>query len=157
LSQQQQRNRPKKQKKSQEKKEKETAETMARGTTRTGTDHKDKNWRRAMNVEFNALLQNRTWTLVPPNSTTNVIGCKRVFRVKRKADGSIDRYKARLVAKGFHQQPGIDYGETYSPVIKPITVHIVPSIALSNGWPIHQINIQNAFPHGDISKVVYMS
>jgi hypothetical protein len=69
---------------------------------------KDKNWRAAMNTKFDALLQNRTWTLVPPNSATNVIGCKWVFQLKRKADGSIDRYKARLVAKGFHQQPGID-------------------------------------------------
>jgi hypothetical protein len=118
---------------------------------------KDKHWRVAMNTEFDALPQNRTWTLVPPNSATNVIGCKWVFRLKRKADGSIDRYNARLVAKGFHQQLGIDYGETYSPVIKPTTVRIVPSLALSNGWPIHQIDIQNAFLHGDISEVVYMS
>jgi len=88
---------------------------------------KDKNWSAAMNIEFDALLQNQTWTLVPPNSATNVIGCKWVFRLKRKADGSIDWYKARLVAKGFHQQPGIDYVETYSPVIKPTTVHIVLS------------------------------
>jgi len=56
-----------------------------------------------------------------------------VFRVKRKADGSVGRYKARLVAKGFHQQPGIDFGETYSPVIKPTTVRLVLSIAFSFG------------------------
>jgi hypothetical protein len=62
-----------------------------------------------------------------------------------------------LVAKGFHQQLGINYGETDSPVIKPTTVCIVLSIALSNGWPIHQIDIQNAFLYGDIFEVVYMS
>jgi hypothetical protein len=110
-----------------------------------------------MNVEFDALLKNHTWTLVPPESATNVVGCKWVFRLKRKADGSIDRYKARLVAKGFHQQPGIDYGETYSPVIKPTTVRIVLFVALSNGWPIHQIDIQNAFLHGNLSEKVYMT
>jgi hypothetical protein len=93
---------------------------------------KDKNWRVAMNTNFDALLQNRTWTLVAPDSATNIIGCKWVFRLKRKADGSIDRYKARLVAKGFHQQPGIDYGETYSPMIKPTMVLIVLSLAFSN-------------------------
>jgi hypothetical protein len=118
---------------------------------------KDKNWRAAMNIEFDALLQNRTWTLVPPDSATNIIGCKWVFRLKRKPDGTIDWYKARLVAKGFHQQPRIDYGETYSLGIKPTTVRIVLSIALSNGWPIRQIDIQNTFLHGDISEVVYMS
>jgi len=110
-----------------------------------------------MNTEFDALLQNRTWTLIPPTSATNVIGCKWVFLLKRKADGSIDRYRTRLIAKGFHQQPVIDYGETYSLVIKPTTVRIVLSLALSNGWPIHQIDIHNAFLHGDISEVVYMS
>jgi hypothetical protein len=93
----------------------------------------------------------------PPTSATNIIGYKWVFRLIRKADGLIDRYKARLVAKGFHQQLGIDYGETYSPVIKPTTVRIVLSLTLSNGWPIHQIDIQNAFLHDDILEVVYMS
>lgn len=110
-----------------------------------------------MNTEFDALLQDQTWTLVPPELATNVIGCKWVFRIKRKSDGSINQYKARLVAKGFHQQPGIDYGETYSPVIKPTTVCIVLSLALSNGSPIYQIDIQNAFLHGTISEVVYMT
>lgn len=110
-----------------------------------------------MNTQFDALLHNQTWTLVPPESATNIIGCKWVFRIKRKSDGLIDRYKARLVARGFHQQPGIDYGETYSPVIKPTTIRIVLSLALSNGWPIHQIDIQNGFLHGTISEVVYMT
>jgi len=73
-----------------------------------------------MNVEFDALLHNITWTLVPLDSASNVIGCKWVFWVKRKADGSLDWYKAGLVAKGFHQQLGIDYGETYSPVINQL-------------------------------------
>jgi hypothetical protein len=118
---------------------------------------KDINWRTAMNLEFDALLKNQTWRLVPPNSAQNVIGCKWVFRLKRKADGSIERYKARLVAKGFHQQPGIDYGETYSPVIKPTTVCMVLSIALSAGWSVHQIDIQNAFLNGNLSEEVYMS
>jgi hypothetical protein len=110
-----------------------------------------------MNLEFDALLKNHTWTLVPSSSAQNLIGCKWVFRIKRHADGSIERFKARLVAKGFHQQPGIDYGETYSPVIKPTTVRAILSIAISAGWSIRQIDIQNAFLHGQLSEDVFMA
>jgi hypothetical protein len=80
-----------------------------------------------------------------------------VFRLKQKADGSIDRYKACLVAKDFHQLSCIDYGETYSPMIKPTTLHLVLSLAISSGWHIHQIDIQNAFLHGTLSETVYMT
>ena len=67
--------------------------------------------RHAMNEEFDALLQNGTWDLVPPSPTMNIIGCKWVFHIKRRVNGSIERHEARLVAKGFHQQLGRDYGE----------------------------------------------
>jgi hypothetical protein len=117
----------------------------------------DPNWRLAMNSEFDALLKNNTWRLVPSSQAKNLVGCKWVFRIKRKADGSIERYKARLVAKGFHQQAGVDYSETYSPVVKPTTVRLVLSIAFSSGWSIRQIDIQNAFLHGLLSEEVYMA
>ena len=82
----------------------------------------DPKWRAAMSDEFNALLHNSTWDLVPPFSSTNLGGCKWVFRIKRNSDGTVDHYKARLVEKGFHQRLGIDYKETFSPVIKPATI-----------------------------------
>jgi hypothetical protein len=69
-------------------------------------------WRNAMQVDFNALLQNHTWSLVPPMTIKNVVSCKWVFKLKRKADGSVERHKARLVAKGFHQEAGLDYGDS---------------------------------------------
>uniref|UniRef100_A0A2N9F8M0 Reverse transcriptase Ty1/copia-type domain-containing protein n=1 Tax=Fagus sylvatica TaxID=28930 RepID=A0A2N9F8M0_FAGSY len=118
---------------------------------------KSHEWRHAMNLEFDALLRNHTWTLVPSHPSQNLIGCKWVFRVKRKADGTIERHKARLVAKGFHQQFKVDYDETYSPVIKPTTIRTVLSLAISSSWSLRQIDIQNAFLHGNLSEEVFMS
>uniref|UniRef100_A0A2N9ISY4 Reverse transcriptase Ty1/copia-type domain-containing protein n=1 Tax=Fagus sylvatica TaxID=28930 RepID=A0A2N9ISY4_FAGSY len=118
---------------------------------------KQPQWRSAMNTEFTALLDNGTWSLVPSKPHVNLVGCKWVFRIKRHADGSIERYKARLVAKGFHQQPDIDYSETFSPVIKPITIRTVLSLAVASHWDIRQLDITNAFLHGVLSEDVYMT
>jgi hypothetical protein len=101
--------------------------------------------REAMADEFMALLKNGTWSMVLPTPSTNIVGSKWVFRIKRKADGNVEWYKARLVAKGFHQQAGVDFGKTYSPVIKPITIQTLLTIAVSPGWCIKQINVINAF------------
>ena len=99
------------------------------------------------------------WYIVPclEQPQFNIIGNKWIFRLKWDPDSFITRYKARLVAKGFHQRPGIDYTETYSPVIKPPTIKLVLYIALSNGWPLCQMDVNNAFLHGSISKDIYMS
>lgn len=110
-----------------------------------------------MNNKFEALLRNHTWTLVPPSETHNVIGSKWVFQIKRKADGQSDRYKAQLVTEGFHQQSGIDYFETYSPVVKPTTMHTILSLAFSVGWAICQVDVHNAFLHRDLFEEVFMS
>ncbi|KAJ9566234.1 hypothetical protein OSB04_002200 [Centaurea solstitialis] len=116
---------------------------------------KDPKWREAMDSEFNALLQNHTWELVPKTSQTP-IGNKWVFRVKRNPDGSVAKYKARLVAKGFLQQYGRDYFETFSPVTKPVTIRTILSIALSKGWPLRQLDVNNAFLQGTLCEEVYM-
>lgn len=89
-----------------------------------------------MQAEYLALMNNRTWCLIPPPPNTNVIGCKWVYRVKLKADGSIERYKARLVAIGFHQEEGIDFLDTLSLMVKPTTIRLVLCLALSQKWPI---------------------
>jgi hypothetical protein len=88
-------------------------------------------WRGAMNDEYQALLRNKTWNLVPPNHATNVIDCKWVYKIKRKQDGSVDRSKAHLVARGFKQRHGIDYFDMFSPMIKAVTIHLVLSLAVS--------------------------
>ncbi|KAJ9551582.1 hypothetical protein OSB04_015627 [Centaurea solstitialis] len=118
---------------------------------------KDPTWRNAMQLEFDALIRNNTWELDPPHTSQNVIGSKWVFRIKYNPDGSIERCKARLVAKGFHQRPGIDYSETFSPVIKPTTIRLVLSLAVCRGWSLRQLNINNAFLQGTLNEHVYMS
>jgi len=113
-------------------------------------------WANAMQDEITALHKNNTWHLVPPSKGNNLIDCKWVYKLKRKADGSIDRYKARLVAKGFKQRYGIDYEDTFSPVVKIATIRLVLSIAVSRGWCLRQLDVQNAFLHGVLEEEVYM-
>ncbi|GKV19984.1 hypothetical protein SLEP1_g30170 [Rubroshorea leprosula] len=117
---------------------------------------KNPQWRQAMSDEFNALVRQGTWELVPCTDVQNVIGCKWVFRVKRNKEGGIDRYKARLVAKGFHQRPGFDYFNTVSPVIKPTTIRTVLSLAVNKHWPIRQLDVNNAFLHGKLEEELFM-
>src|SRR6185295_14807151 len=75
----------------------------------------------------------------------------------RRADGTLERYKARWVLRGFTQRPGIDFAETFSPVVKPATVRTVLSLVLSRSWPVHQLDVNNAFLHGTLSETVYCS
>jgi hypothetical protein len=116
----------------------------------------DENWCKAMNEEYQALMENKTWHLVPPSSNKNLIDCKWVYRIKRKADGTIDRYKARLVAKGFKQRYGIDYEDTFSPVVKIATIRTVLALSVSRGWSLRQLDVKNAFLHGVLEEEVYM-
>lgn len=109
-----------------------------------------------MDQEFNALIHNGTWELVP-KTTQSPIGCKWIFRIKRNPDGTASKYKARLVAKGFLQQYGKDYFDTFSPVTKPVTIRTVLSIVLTHNWPLHQLDVNSAFLHGTLHEEVFMS
>ncbi|KAI0498945.1 hypothetical protein KFK09_019843 [Dendrobium nobile] len=117
---------------------------------------KSEHWRSAMSQEFQALQIQGTWDLVPPHPTQNVLGCKWTYRTKLNSDSTVARYKARLVAKGFNQEHGIDYTKTFSPVAKIPTVRVFILIALHFKWDIHELDISNAFLHGQLSKTVYM-
>jgi len=115
----------------------------------------DPNWRAAMEEEHTTLLQNQTWDLVPRPRHANTVTGKWIFKHKFHADGSLERYKARWVLRGFTQRPGVDFAETFSPVVKPATVRTVLSLALSRQWPVHQLDVKNAFLHGTLTETVF--
>jgi hypothetical protein len=109
-----------------------------------------------MDEEMAALDANKTWELVPLPEGKKAIGCKWVYKVKHNSDGSINRYKAILVAKGYAQTHGIDYDETFAPVAKMATVRAVIAMVASRGWLLHQMDVKNAFLHGELQKEVYL-
>lgn len=107
-----------------------------------------------MRDEYLALQRHNTWSLVPLPTNRQAIGCKWVFKVKENPDGTVHNYKARLVAKGFHQVAGFDFSVT--PVVKPTTLRTILTTALSKGWTVRQLNINNAFQNGDLKKEASM-
>ncbi|KAJ9677635.1 hypothetical protein PVL29_022557 [Vitis rotundifolia] len=113
-------------------------------------------WRQAMVDEMAALHSNDTWDLVVLPSGKSTVGCRWVYAVKVGPDGQVDRLKARLVAKGYTQVYGSDYGDTFSPVAKIASVRLLLSMAAMCSWPLYQLDIKNAFLHGDLAEEVYM-
>lgn len=116
-----------------------------------------KNWKDAMQLEFDALVANGTWQLVPYRSNMTVVDNKWAFRVKCNVDRSLQRYKARLVAKSFQQTTRLNYFETFSPVVKACTIRIIFSLSVFFYWPIHQVDINNSFLNGDLLETIYMT
>ncbi|KAL0543945.1 hypothetical protein IC582_019055 [Cucumis melo] len=114
-------------------------------------------WRTTMHEEFNAFQAQGTWSLVPRLPSMNVVGYKWVFRIKYNPDGTIVRHKARLVVKGYHQVQGFDFDETFSPVVKKPTIHIILALAAQYNWSLTQLDVKNAFLHGILQETVYMT
>ena len=114
-------------------------------------------WVTTMDAEFQSLKKQATWYLVPLPPHKNVVTCKWVYKLRRHSDGSIARYKARLVARGYLQQYGMDYDETFSPVVKPATVRILLALVVQFGWELQQLDVSNAFLHGVLKEEVYMA
>ena len=116
----------------------------------------DPKWTQVIKKEIEALLKNNTWTIVPLPEGKKAVGCKWVFSIKHKADGTVERYKVRLVAKGYTQTYEVDYQETFSPVAKLSTVRVLLSLATNLDWPLHQFDVKNVFLHGDLKEEVYV-
>ena len=113
-------------------------------------------WRSTVQEEMNALLNNRIWEIVDLLKEKKAVGWKWVFIVKCKPDGSIERYKARLVTQGFTQIYGIDYQETFAPITKINSIRILISLAIHFNWPLHQLDVKNAFLNGDLEEEVFI-
>lgn len=113
-------------------------------------------WKAAVDAEHRSLMDNETWELVelPPNRKP--IGCKWVFKAKYGEDGTIEKFKARLVAKGFAQKHGVDYEETFSPVVKFASIRTLLAMAVQKGWHVHQMDVITAFLNGDLDEEIYM-
>uniref|UniRef100_A0A803P4N1 CCHC-type domain-containing protein n=1 Tax=Cannabis sativa TaxID=3483 RepID=A0A803P4N1_CANSA len=118
--------------------------------------HPKPHWLLAMDKETDALEKNNTWivTKLPPGQ--KAIGCKWVYKVKYNESGAVERFKARLVAKGYTQRHGIDYSDTYAPVAKFNTLKTFLALSAMHNWNVHQLDINNAFLHGDLHEEVYM-
>ena len=113
-------------------------------------------WREAINDELKSIQDNNTWELVDLPHGRKPIGSKWVFKVKYHADGSIERYKARLVAQGFSQTEGLDYRETFAPVIRFSTIRLLLALAAHYDWEIEQMDVKTAFLYGDLDVEIYM-
>jgi hypothetical protein len=113
-------------------------------------------WQQAMTEELQALEKTHTWDLVDLPHGKSVIGCKWVYKIKTKSDGSIERYKAHHVTKGYAQEYGIDYEETFAPVARITSVRSLLAIAAVHQWPLFQMDVKNAFLNGDLTEEVYM-
>jgi hypothetical protein len=116
----------------------------------------DPRWQDAMQTELTALELNNTWTLCPLPAGKRAIRSRWVYKLKYHSDGTIDWFKARLVAKGYTQLEGLDYTNTFSPVAKLVTLKCLFVVAVVRHWPLHQLDVQNAFLHGDLNEEVYM-
>ena len=113
-------------------------------------------WKTTMEEEYDSLMENHTWILVPPPPGRNIIQCKWVYRIKYTSTGTIDKYKARLVAKGYSQVHGLDYDETFSPVIKHDSVRVLFAIAAVLRMKMRQFDIGTAYLNNDLTTKIYM-
>nr|GEW47173.1 retrovirus-related Pol polyprotein from transposon TNT 1-94 [Tanacetum cinerariifolium] len=119
-------------------------------------DVQDSAWCEAMNAEIKALEDNDTWELTTLPKGKKAIGSHWIYKTKLKADGAVERKKARLVAEGNKQRKGVDFEKTFAPVAKMVTVRSLLTVAAMNGWETYQMDVSNAFLHGDLLEEVYM-
>ncbi|KAL0444728.1 UNVERIFIED_CONTAM: Retrovirus-related Pol polyprotein from transposon RE1 [Sesamum latifolium] len=113
-------------------------------------------WVKAMQAKITALERNNTWIITRLPNNKRAIGCRWVYKLKLKPDGSVERHKARLVAKGYSQIEGVDYTDCFAPVAKTVIVRVFLAVAAYKGWPVHHFDVNNAFLHGKLEEDIYI-
>lgn len=113
-------------------------------------------WLDAIKSEYDSHLRNNTWTLVKKPKEAKIISSKMIYKTKFDSNGNAVRRKARLVARGFSQRAGIDYSETYAPVVKYTSIRVLMAIAAKRGLKVHQLDVTTAFLHGSLDEEIYI-
>jgi len=119
--------------------------------------YKHECWMEAMKVEYEALMKNKTWDLVPYPNEKNVIGNEWIYKVKFNSVGDIEKYKTRLVAKCFAKKYNIDYEETFAPMAKMPIVRIILALSAAQGWKVFQLDVKSAFLNGDLDVEIFIN
>jgi hypothetical protein len=114
-------------------------------------------WKEVVRSEMDTILSNGTWELVDRPYGCKPMGCKWVFKKNLRSDGTIDKYKVRLVAKGYTQKECEDFFDTYSPVSRLTTIHVLLSLAASHGLLIYQMDVKTTFLNGELEEEIYMT
>jgi len=120
------------------------------------TCENSKEWECAMQKEYDSLMTNNTWTLVPLPAGRKPVSCKWVLKTKQGTNGELEHYKARLVARGFTQIYGVDYNETFAPVAKFTSIHCILALVVLEDMEIHQMDVKIAFLNGELEEEIYM-
>jgi hypothetical protein len=115
-----------------------------------------KEWADAMTKEYQSIIKNDVWEIVPRPNNKDVVSSRWLFKIKHVADGSIEKYKARFVAHGFSQKEGIDYEETFALVSRYTSIRTIISLAAKMKWKLHQMDVKTPFLNGVIEKEVYI-
>jgi hypothetical protein len=115
-----------------------------------------KEWADAMTKEYQSIIKNDVWEIVPRPKSKDVVSSKWLFKIKHVVDGSIEKYKARFVARGFSQKEGIDYEKTFAPVARYTSIRTIIALAAKMKWKLHQMDVKTAFLNGVIEEEVYI-
>jgi hypothetical protein len=114
-------------------------------------------WKEAVENELGSLDKTRTWDVVDRVTRKKEVGSRWVFKVKRLADSSVDKFKARFVAQGFSQRPGFDFDETYASIVRFNSLRLLLTITAVQGWRPQQVDVKSTYLYGDLDEEIFMT